>query len=473
MDTLLDHAVDQSHQQRGTFTCQACAVAFHTPDAQRQHYRSDWHRYNLKRRVANLTPVSVTTFAEKVLAQKSLAATTAERANFAERCEPCGKTYYSENAYNNHLGSKRHKDSVRAALSRVNDLDGQMQDTVSTQGSTFDLHDSIEPSQASIYESSTASPAPGRAADGRSEISADNDDDDDEAAIEAHLQKKLSQAVKMPLGACLFCRTVQKGEVEGDDADVLAANVAHMVKMHSLFLPEQEYLVDLAGLVTYLQTKVAVGNFCLACNRGFRNLEACRAHMASVGHRRIAYETEEEQLELSDYYDFSASWRAEDRGGGGGDGEWEDASEVGSNDDDVEIVSDSGSDAASDDSIPSDRLGPVAEDFELRLPSGAVAGHRALARYFRQNFHNREPGTASVNLRGRDPATGQRLITDKSHAARQQLVQTSMAGVDASKKKWANGHTHKFGDIRGREEFKTRVGFRHNNQKHYRDPLLQ
>ncbi|KAF9584318.1 hypothetical protein BGW38_006892, partial [Lunasporangiospora selenospora] len=49
------------------FTCLACHVAFQTADIQREHYRSDWHRYNLKRKLVELPPVSADVFTQKVL----------------------------------------------------------------------------------------------------------------------------------------------------------------------------------------------------------------------------------------------------------------------------------------------------------------------------------------------------------------------------------------------------------------------
>jgi pre-60S factor REI1 len=49
------------------FTCLACQVAFYTADDQRDHYRTDWHRYNLKRRVADMPPVTAQVFADKLL----------------------------------------------------------------------------------------------------------------------------------------------------------------------------------------------------------------------------------------------------------------------------------------------------------------------------------------------------------------------------------------------------------------------
>ncbi|MPC82847.1 Zinc finger protein 622 [Portunus trituberculatus] len=49
-----------------SFTCLTCHVAFAEADGQRDHFRSDWHRYNLMRKVAELPPVSRETYNERV-----------------------------------------------------------------------------------------------------------------------------------------------------------------------------------------------------------------------------------------------------------------------------------------------------------------------------------------------------------------------------------------------------------------------
>ncbi len=48
------------------FTCLACQVGFSTADEQRIHYRTDWHRYNLKRRIAEAAPVGEEEFRGRV-----------------------------------------------------------------------------------------------------------------------------------------------------------------------------------------------------------------------------------------------------------------------------------------------------------------------------------------------------------------------------------------------------------------------
>ena len=53
------------------FTCMTCRVAFSEADTQRAHYKTDWHRYNLKRKVADMPPVTAENFAERVIAQRA------------------------------------------------------------------------------------------------------------------------------------------------------------------------------------------------------------------------------------------------------------------------------------------------------------------------------------------------------------------------------------------------------------------
>ena len=61
-----------------TYTCITCRVMFADKDGgeglaaelQKTHYKTDWHRYNLKRKVADLPPVTAENFQQRVLAQR-------------------------------------------------------------------------------------------------------------------------------------------------------------------------------------------------------------------------------------------------------------------------------------------------------------------------------------------------------------------------------------------------------------------
>ncbi|KAJ2001827.1 pre-60S factor rei1 [Coemansia thaxteri] len=80
-------SVPTNAQNTPLFTCMACQVAFYSADQQRTHYRSDWHRYNLKRKVADLPAVSAESFAQRVLAQQAKAVEISKRAEFSAECK--------------------------------------------------------------------------------------------------------------------------------------------------------------------------------------------------------------------------------------------------------------------------------------------------------------------------------------------------------------------------------------------------
>lgn len=111
MDTQPSGMYDASGQQ--LFTCLSCSIAFLSADDQRTftsfaarktifnsnvthagtHYRSDHHRYNMKRRVAGLTPVSVEVFTQKVLERQSETAVMASTKGSV--CETCGYVLFN------------------------------------------------------------------------------------------------------------------------------------------------------------------------------------------------------------------------------------------------------------------------------------------------------------------------------------------------------------------------------------------
>ncbi|KAJ3047917.1 hypothetical protein HK097_011044, partial [Rhizophlyctis rosea] len=97
------------------YTCLACHVAFHTADQQRDHMRTDWHRYNLKRKVADLPPIPLETFAAKLKQQAVKREDEAREREFVKGCDVCGKEYGSEGAYTTHMASKKHKEAVAKA----------------------------------------------------------------------------------------------------------------------------------------------------------------------------------------------------------------------------------------------------------------------------------------------------------------------------------------------------------------------
>ncbi|KAG2189423.1 hypothetical protein INT44_004565 [Umbelopsis vinacea] len=243
------------------YTCLACQVAFHSSDKQRNHYRTDWHKYNLKRKVAELNPITAEQFAQKVLAQQARGREEEERHDLVYDCVLCQKTYRSEQAFTNHVQSKKHKD---------------------TELKAEQMH---EMPQSTLIVNN------GRLLQ----------DEDDESVSDIHSQASRIEHIDEPDKDCLFCR---HHALEMDD------NLKHMEKAHGFFLPDPDYLKDASGFLQHLTNKLVQEHLCLYCNgrgREYRSLEAVRAHMLDSGHCKVSFETVGDLEEVIEFYDYDLS----------------------------------------------------------------------------------------------------------------------------------------------------------------------
>ena len=313
----------------------------------------------------------------------------------------------------------------------------------------------------------------------------------------------------VPIHRCLFCNY---------DSPNLKLSILHMTKFHGLFIPEQTYLVDLEGLVKYLQEKVKDNHECLFCHKLKGSMIAVQTHMRDKGHCMIAFETEAEMIEVGQFYDFRSTYSDEEdedepeesevlrkeikasrlgarRSSGdstGGDDGWETDSSASVDTDEIHSVPidqdyhrlpqhrhhthyDPRAHRAPDGfhSHAHSHHAAFHSDYELHLPTGRTAGHRSLARYYRQNLHNHP--TAQERE--------QRLLTDgpaedgeetRSRATERQVMrrgEAGMLGVTDSKRNEVTAiqkRQQRRAD-RSQRQYQWGVQKRANNQKFFRD----
>ncbi|NXA40318.1 ZN622 protein, partial [Eudromia elegans] len=398
-----------------TYTCITCRVVFKDADVQRAHYKTDWHRYNLKRKVADMPPVTAENFQERVLAQRAVA----EEQNkiTATYCTVCSKRFSTFNAYENHLKSKKHleleKKAVQAVSKKVKILNEKnlekglaaesvnkdamntaIQQAIKAQPSSspkklpLPLSDAssspVSTESTSLSQSRERSEKPPRLQwfeqqakklakeqaeeeeeqdmeEGWEDIDSDEDNSSEEEMESVGEEEEEQQqaaagsspaAGAIPVTDCLFCPHHSRS---------LMKNVAHMTKTHSFFIPDIEYLVDLRGLIKYLGEKVGVGKICLWCNekgKSFYSTEAVQAHMNDKSHCKL-FTDGDAALEFADFYDFRSSYPDHKEG------------------EDMEVSGE----------LPAERELEYDDDtMELILPSGARVGHRSLMRYYKQRF---------------------------------------------------------------------------------------
>lgn len=217
------------------FTCITCGVRFKDAEIQKLHFKSDWHRYNLKRKVAGFECVSAEEFQKLVLEQRSLLADNDKDKSMY--CEVCRKSFSGEQTYSNHLASKKHKDREEIGpVVRPERPAREEAMAVESDGSDCETDSEIE------------------------EVSDDEWNEDDE---------------NNPINKndCLFCHHHSKS---------FTATLKHMTEAHSFFVPDIEYCVDLRGMLLYLGAKIFEGNICLWCGekgKTFHSVQAVQKHM--------------------------------------------------------------------------------------------------------------------------------------------------------------------------------------------------
>ena len=347
-----------------------------------QHYKSDWHRYNLKRREAGLPMLREADF------QARLDAALALRKEREQREERSGTGHLKQGGGKNKGKNKDKKKNSHSSKSKKNEQGGKMDDNSS------DVEQQAEPGN------------------------------DDNKMDEDQPESTTGGGGEDPTPAIDPCQSLFDNTLHRSPA----ASLSYMSQKYGFFLPDVEYCIDLEGLLGYCQEKVKLGHYCLYCQRIYKTWSGCQKHMIDANHCKLRYERGVDQEEFDVFYDFSEA-NAEFLGNGKGkkeegevvyeddmddeDGEWEDISddEMGEDDDDD-------MDGAEDDDYQEYEAELKTHGFditplgELIFPDGRIIGHRGLSRYYKQRF---APDGERAAVTAARRAAGERVCAGRVH----------------------------------------------------------
>ncbi|KAF3976079.1 hypothetical protein ACB098_10G093800 [Castanea mollissima] len=283
-------------------TCNACNKEFNDDTEQKLHYKSEWHRYNLKRKVAGVPGVTEALF---VARQTALAQEKGQSSEtpMLYSCGLCGKGYRSSKAHAEHLKSRNHimlasqgtnneeedKAIVKPLPRRVVNKPPPQREVKDEESEESDWEEA-DPEEDLVGEA-TKSLTDLNVRELGSDNDMDEDDNDDDYE-------------ELDPSSCFMCDL---------DHDTIESCMVHMHKQHGFFIPDVEYLKDPEGFLTYVGLKVKRDFMCLYCNdrcQPFNGLEAVRKHMVAKSHCKVHFGDgdDEEEAELEDFYDYSSSY---------------------------------------------------------------------------------------------------------------------------------------------------------------------
>jgi len=336
--------------------CISCRVQYESSDDHRSHFQSEWHCYNLKRKVASLPPVTQIDFDER----KALA---------DQKQKDNNKTKERKQNKKEKKSKKNHKNVNKDF--EVPEIPNE--EVVEPKWKAGD-----NPRYRWLCERARAM---GLDEDEWEDLSDDEEIVEEEGDIEEEVDEGIdgintAECVvdginqrEIPLNECFF---------SGHISESIEANLRHMETKYGFFIPCIENLADRDGLLKYIARKIGVGNVCIWCNemgKAFYSLAAVRQHMIEQGHCKLNM-IGEKMFEYSDFYDFDDS----------------------SDEEDEELCDE----------------GAVGE---MVLKDGSVIGHRSMWKYFKQSFN---PKTDLVLSKRQRQISGYRAIGFyDTHAERQ------------------------------------------------------
>ncbi|KAF7817188.1 cytoplasmic 60S subunit biogenesis factor REI1-like protein 1 [Senna tora] len=284
-------------------TCNACNKEFEDDAEQKLHYKSEWHRYNLKRKVAGVPGVTEALF----LARQSAVAKEKDKLSetpMLYSCGLCGKGYKSFKAHAEHLKSRGHlmRASQETSPSNEKAIIKPLPPRVVNRPPPNKEVDIAESDESDESEWEEVDPEDDLINDAASSLTGlnmkEHEDTVDMDEEDDHDYEDLDPS------CCFMCDKKH---------NTLESCIVHMHKQHGFFIPDVEFLKDPKGLLIYLGLKVKKDYMCLYCNdrcHPFNSLEAVRKHMAAKSHCKVHYgdDDEEEEAELEEFYDYSSSY---------------------------------------------------------------------------------------------------------------------------------------------------------------------
>ena len=249
-----ENQLNQSlNKSRTNMMCNHCLYVSKTYEEMKEHYKSEFHKYNLNRVTMNLAPLSFEDYKRKkdfFMKKMEEKKKTEEALKLQSQnlfCEICSKKFNSVKKLDEHLISKTH------LKNKAKKDEEKKEEEISTTSSKNEIKEikeikSKEPEKTTLDDNTF----------------------------------------------CLFCNF---------KSDNLKNNFYHMVQTHNLEIPFIFYIKNYEELIKILAKKIFVYHACFTCDtQRFESIRSLQRHMLSKGHT-IVNEKDLDEF-LYKYYDI-------------------------------------------------------------------------------------------------------------------------------------------------------------------------
>jgi pre-60S factor REI1 len=245
-------------KSRTHMMCNHCLYVSKTYEEMKEHYKSEFHKYNLNRVTMNLAPLSFEEykrkkeFFTKKMEEKKKIEENLKKQSSNLYCDICSKKFNSRKKLDEHLISKTHLKNKNKK-----EEDKKEENNEISTSSKENENKNKEPEKTTL----------------------------DDVTI------------------CLFCNIKNEN---------LKENMYHMVKKHKLDVPFVLYIKSYTDLLKLLAKKIFTYHACLTCDtQKFESIRSLQSHMLAKNHTKINDKDLDEFL--FKYYDLKKLLHIKDR----------------------------------------------------------------------------------------------------------------------------------------------------------------
>eukprot|EP00461_Guttulinopsis_vulgaris_P000464 UN00464 len=293
--------MDYDYEDQGSYDvsvlCSSCLCELHTDAERQEHYASEWHIYNVKRKTAELPPIPYQLFHEKFTLVQKMKEEEQKR-NGKIICPITNREFKSQAAYDHFRGTKEYARQYERFVKKQQAL---QQQALQQQDGNNDEETTGRKFVSKHHIEYVVPPA-----------EEDQPTAQDLALIEQDKLDEAAEAEDNVMKTTTTTTTTTETMNDEDDATVQEGQNAiplkyslfdnygpfsctrtaytYMVRKYNFKIPYMEFLIDFEGLLEYLGAKIGIGHVCLNCNKRFPTTIGCQQHMITQNHTAFTLE---------------------------------------------------------------------------------------------------------------------------------------------------------------------------------------
>ncbi|KYO02079.1 zinc finger protein, putative [Plasmodium reichenowi] len=253
--------IENSDLNKKIYTCHTCNIQIYNYSFFRYHFKSEWHKYNLKRKLLNLHSVNEFVFNEKL---KNLKKNEDQENQKKDKRENQGS----------HLSHKKRNESNKKKkeknITNFNNINNNNNNVTKSNNHTNEHNN-------------------------HSNVSSSSNNNNIKYATKENVL--LTKNIKYDNPAvCFFDNRIFNSIEE---------NIKHMNDTYTFYIPDLKYVTNVKKILLTIGKKIYEENICIYCFKYAKCVKSLQAHMVCKSHTKLHTNF---MVYIQKYYDFSKTY---------------------------------------------------------------------------------------------------------------------------------------------------------------------